>query len=320
MSDRLYYGPSHTVDVVGAVISGNDTNEKIAEELGVGERTVFNKVHDPRILGLIEKEDGSYEASEDARRLIQLQDRSVLEEPLRALAGVETVLERLEDEELTTEEVGRIISFESESGASTEQRFRDYGSIYAKWFDFLDLGEVADSPSGSKGPLTNERGANHPLVRSPKVIEGLRVIDEVETNEELVSRLGYSERETRKILRTCYALGLATPKAGQGFTITDSGRTVRSTSQGKQRELLRNALLDIPMVKAYCDRTPDGEFKNVDVMQKVSDDFSMGWSEETIKTRAKLIYNWLVFTGLAEEARQGYLTPTDKMPESVSAA
>lgn len=320
MSDRLYYAPSHTVDVVGAVISGNDTIEKLAEELGLGERTVINKVHDPRVLGLIEKDDESFEASEDARRLIQLQDRSVLDEPLRDLAGVETVLDRLEEEDLTTEDVGRIISFETESGASTPQRFRDYGSIYAKWFDFLNLGEVAGTPASAQGPLTNDRGSNYPLVRPPKVIEGLRLVDEVDTIEELASRLGYSEREASKILRTCYALGVATPKAGRGFKITDSGRTVRSTSQGKQRELLRKALLDIPMVEAHCERTPDSEFNSTEVMQEVSDDFSMGWSEETIQTRGNRLYRWLIFTGLAEEARHGYLTPTDKMPESVSAA
>jgi hypothetical protein len=318
MSDRLYYGPSHTVDVVGAVISGNDTIEKLAEQLDLGERTVINKVHDPRVLGLIEKEEESFEASDDARRLIQLQDRSVLEEPLRGLAGVDEVLEQLDGEELTTEEVGRIISFETESGASTPQRFRDYGSVYAKWLDFLDLGEVTDSSTGSDGPLTNDSGANHPLVRPPKVIDGLRNLDQVETADELANRLGCSKREANKIIRTCYALEVAKPKVGSGFTITDSGRTVLSTSQGKQRELLRNALLEIPMVEAYCERTMDGDYKNIEILREVSDDFNMGWGDETIRTRSKRIYRWVIYTKLAEETSRGHLEPTERMPSAAS--
>lgn len=320
MSDRLYYGPSHTVDVVGAVISGNDTIEKLADELDLGERTVINKVHDPRVLGLIEKEDGSFEASDDARRLIQLQDRSVLEEPLRDLAGVETVLDRLEDEDLTTEDVGRIISFETESGASTEERFRDYGSIYVRWFDFLDLGDVTEPTKGSQGPLANDQGASDPRVPPSKVIEGLRLIDEADSREELANRLGYSEKEIEKILTTCYALGLARRTTSRGFTTTESGRTVGSTSQGKQRELLRKALLDVPLVEAYCERVPDEEFNHVEIMQQVSDDYNMGWSERTVQTKAQRLSTWLTYTGLAEKSRQGYFTPADKMPESVSAA
>lgn len=319
MSDRLYYGPSHTLDVVGAIISGNDTREKLADELDLGERTVINKVHDPKILGLIEKEDGSFEFSKAARELIQLQKRSVLEEPFRALAGVETVLDRLEDEDLTTEDVGRIISFETESGASTEERFREYGRVYARWFDFLDLEEVADTPSGPRGPLDVEKGANCPKVRPSKLIEGLRMVDEIETTAELAERLGTSKKEAHKILSTCYALGLA-DSTGNRVTITESGTTVVSTSQGKQRELLRNALLELPLVEAYCERTPDGEFKNIDVMQQVSDDFSMGWSEGTVRNMSKRLYQWLIFTGLAEETGHGYLEPTDKMPESAAAA
>lgn len=319
MSDRLYYRPPHTVDVVGAVISGNDTIEKLAEEFGMGERTMVNKVHDPRVLGLIEKEEGSFEASENARRLIQLQDRSVLEGPFRELAGVEDVLDRLEDEELTTEDVGRIISFETESGASTAERFREYGNIYARWFDFLNLGDVDEPTSDSQGPLTNEVGASDPRVPPAKVIEGLRMIDEVDSREKLASRLGYSEKEVEKILTTAYGLGLAKRTTIEAFTTTESGRMVRSTSQGKQRELLRNALLDFPVVEAYCERTPDEEFNIVEIMQKVSDDFNMGWSDRTVKTKSRRLVPWLTYTDLAEKNRQGHLTPTDKMPVSGSA-
>ena len=59
---------------------------------------------------------------------------------------------------------------------------------------------------------------------------------------------------------------------------------------------------------------PSGEFKNKEVMQQVSEDYSLGWSEGMVRTRAKRLYQWLLFTQLAEEESQGVLVATDKMP------
>lgn len=311
---RLYYAPSHTIETLKAIISGNDTREKLADELGVTTNTVKNKVHDPRHLRLIEGENGSYTATDDARRLIQLEDEDVLESRFKELPGVEDVLEELEDGGITTEEVGRIISFETGSGASSAERFTEYGSVYARWIQYLDLGEVDDSTPEKNHPLVNERGANNPRVPPEKVIEALRYIDDVENCEEMADRLDYSDRYTQKILTTAYALDLARKERGGGFGITDSGRTVTTTSQGKQSEIIRDKLLEVPLVQAYCNRVPGGEFKNLEVMEQVSEEYSLGWSDGTIRTRAKRLYQWLLFTNLAEEKQQGILVPTEKMP------
>lgn len=139
-------------------------------------------------------------------------------------------------------------------------------------------------------------------------------MDEVDACEELADQLGHSERHTQKILTTAYALGVARADHGVTFTTTDIGNTVTSTSQGKQRELLRGKLLDVPFVQAYCNRVPDGEFKNKDVMQRVSEDYGLGWSEGTVETRSKRLYQWLIFTELTEERRRGVLEATEKMP------
>ena len=49
-------------------------------------------------------------------------------------------------------------------------------------------------------------------------------------------------------------------------------------------------------------------------MQQVSEDYSLGWSETTVETGAKRLYQWLLFTRLAEEESRGVLVATDKMP------
>lgn len=311
---RLYYPPDHTVDTIRAVIRGNNTVEQIAEELGIGENTAMNKIHDPLHLGLIEKDGDKYKATEEARRLVQLEDDEVLEGRFVKLPGVEDVVDRVENGGVTSEEIGRIISFETGSGAADAKRFKEYGRVYARWIHRLDLGEVDETPSNSRHPLENDRGANNPRVPPQKVIEALRVIDEVDNREELADRLGYSERYTQKILTTAYALGVARNERGSGFATTEIGRTVISTSEGKQRELLRDELLEIPLVQAYCNNVPSGEFKNKDVMKGVSEEYNLGWSDGTISTRAKRLYKWLIFTRLAEVKKRGVLEATEKMP------
>lgn len=51
-----------------------------------------------------------------------------------------------------------------------------------------------------------------------------------------------------------------------------------------------------------------------EVIEQVSKGYSMGWSERTIKTKARRLSTWLTFTELAEEQEAGILEVTKKMP------
>lgn len=309
---RLYYPPNHTVDTLKAVISGSQTTEQIAEDLDVSVRTVRNKLHDPLHLELIERDSDKYEATDEAQRLVQLQDDDVLEERFVDLPGVQDVLGQIENGEITVEELGRVISFETESGAADEETFRRYGRVYAKWFNYLELGDVAPTNFGPQHPLENDRGASDPRVRPQKVIEALRVLDKVDTRDALADRLGYSGKETEKTLSTAYVLNVATPD--DGFATTEVGRRVTSTSRGKQSELFRDKLLEMPLVQAYCNRIPNNEFSPAEVMVQVSEDYSMGWSERTVETKASRLSPWLTFAKLADEREDGAFVATEKIP------
>lgn len=308
---RLYYPPNHTVDTLKAVISGSQTTEQIAEDLDVGVRTVRNKLHDPLNLELIEWDGDKYEATDEARRLVQLEDDDVLEERFVDLPGVQDVLDKIENGGITVEELGRVISFETESGAADEETFRRYGRVYAKWIGYLELGNVATTNSGPQHPLENDRGASDPRVRPQKVIEALRLLDKVDTRDALADRLGYSEKEIEKTLSTAYALEVASPD--NGFATTEIGRRVTSTSRGKQSELFREKLLEIPLVQAYWNRIPNDEFTPAEVMEQVSEDYSMGWSERTIKTKASRLSPWLTFAELAVKREDGDFVATEKI-------
>lgn len=141
----------------------------------------------------------------------------------------------------------------------------------------------------------------------------LRVLDKVDTRGALADRLGYSEKETEKTLSTAYALEVACSDGN--FATTEAGRRVTSTSRGKQQRLFRDKLLEIPLVQAYCSRVPSGEFSTKEVMEQVSEEYSMGWSESTIGTKANRLSPWLTFTEMAEEEERGVLKATEKMPQ-----
>lgn len=87
-----------------------------------------------------------------------------------------------------------------------------------------------------------------------------------------------------------------------------------STSRGKQRELFLDKLLEMPLVRAYCNRVPSGEFEPTEVMEQVSGEYSMGWSEKTIQTKARRISLWLSFIELVYEREDVALETTEKMP------
>jgi hypothetical protein len=319
MTERLYYPPDHTQEVLREATSGASTVEDLADSLGYATRTVSNKVHDPVVLGLLGRDENELTVSEDARRVVQLEDTSPMEETFRELPGVSKILERIEDEQVDVEEIGRLMSFETSSNAAAESTFRNYGRVYAEWIDYLDLGNYSngvvatgeiDKVSETTEPLENPRGPNNPRVPPEKVFEILPLISRFNSREELQEHSDYSDRYTSKILTTCYGLGIAEPTRN-GPELTERGKELQQASVGQRRRILQEALLEIPLVQAYCERMPEGKFRNQDVMRQVSEDHLKGWSDSTIKTRAKRLYQWLLFTELAEEKDTGYLQPTD---------
>lgn len=313
---RLTHRPRHTEDVLKAIVSGSRSREQIAEKLDIGTRTAQNKLHDPRHLGLIQKtEADEYKATEDARRLIQLQERDVLIPQFKELPGVPKIIEEAENGGITTEQAGRLVSFETGSGAADEDTFREYGRVYSRWMEYLELGEITDPDQQKQHPLDNPNGANHPKVSPQKIIEALPLLDKVDSREELAEQLEHSEREAGKILTTAYALDLARREAG-GFSTNQIGREVTTSSRGNQQELLRERLLQLPFVEAYCARVPEGTFDPEDVMEQLSEDYTMGWNSTTVQTKSKRLAGWLTFCQLAERPQRGVLEPTEKMPRS----
>lgn len=317
--NRLYSPPDHTEEVLREVTSGAATIERLADRLGCTPETASNKVHDPVVLDMIERENNHLSVLDGARRVVQLQDRSPLETSFQKLPGVSEILAKIEDEPTDVEKIGRLISFETGPNAAAESTFRNYGRVYGEWIDYLGLGNYSDgvvfdgtidNTSTKSEPLENPQGPNNPRVPPEKVFEVLPLITQVDSREELQERMDYSNRYTNKILTTCYGLGIAEPTRN-GPQLTNRGSELQRASVGNRKRILKEALLEVPLVQAYCARIPDDEFRNRDIMGQVSEDYLKGWNKTTIQTRAKRLYSWLLFTGLVEEQTTGYLVPTD---------
>ncbi|WP_459190807.1 AAA-associated domain-containing protein [Halosimplex sp. J119] len=311
---RLFRRPKHTEDVLGEITSGASTTDEVAEGLGNSRKTAMNKIHDGVILGLVNREDGHLSVTEDSRRVVQLQDLTPLREAFEELPGVSKLLNQIQDDSMTFEEAGRLISFETKSGAAAEDTFRSYGSVYAHWISYLDLGTrsdgvLASSPeqvSVETEPLENPRGANCPRVAPEKVFELLPRISRADSREDLEASTEMSTKTVEKTLSTCYALGIA-DYTRTGPVVTDRGRELQQSSIGNRKSILAEELLQIPLVQAFCEEAPDGGFSAETVMNRVSETHLKGWSEVTVQTRANRLVPWLTYTEIAEDETQGEL-------------
>lgn len=318
---RLYNRPPQTMETLKAILAGASTVEDLSEELEIGRTGVYNRLHDPKILGVVRKDDGEYTLTNIAKRVVQLEDETALKDPFLDLPGIDEIQARLEESsEVPFEKIGRVIAFKTDSNATDEETFVTYGRVYAHWFDYLDLGyvggsslykEKSDVEPSRNHPLDSPQGVNSPTCRPKKVFEALDYADKVNSKKEMSDALDYGMSTTGNILSTCYSLDVLEKKPGRKFRITDLGNELRVASKGNQEKLLRDQLLKLPLVQAFCNRIPEEEFSVHEVMEEVSDDYRLGWNETTIQSKAKRLYRWLIFTGLVEEVSQGSLVSTD---------
>lgn len=325
MSDpRLYYDPEVTKNVLRHVFKGSTTNEDLAEKLGCAERTVYNKVHDPKVLGFLKKEDGEYVITdkEELMGLFQLDKRDALKKRFKDLPGVEEVNDKLNGGSLSFTEVGRLVAYYTDSEAIDEDAFQSYGRVYSNWFDYLGMGDAANKtlyrnkPPGieKKSASRKKDGLSYPRVRPEKVFDALSLIQEgAGEKSDLASYFDFSERQAAKLLSTCYTLGLA--ERNHGVELTNLGNRVEDAPEPEQKRLIRNALLDLKMIKLYCELSPNKPFKNKDVMRRVGEELGRDWSDSTVQTKSKRIYRWLVYSELFKEVKRGTLVPSTEVDD-----
>lgn len=316
---RLYNSPPVTESVLRCIVGDATTQEELAEELNCTEKTVFNQVHDPVHLGLLESDNGEYRITDedDVLRLLQLEDRSVLEPRFVSMPGVEEVQEELNGGRLSFKRIGQLVSYHTDSKALADETLRHYGRTYAKWFQYLSMGYAGNDMLYSEKPADFEQlaqyrpkaaGSGYPKVRPEKVFAALKLVNDggVSGGGELADYFDFSGRFGGKVLSTCYALGLAERQDGR-VVITDYGRQILRSSGDERRELVRGALLEIELVKVYYDLAPDEAFSNRELMRSVGEELGRGWSKGTVETKAKRLYRWLVYSGLFKEVGQGRL-------------
>lgn len=318
---RLYYGPKNTIRVLRHVIKGAASNEELAEEMDLSERTIHNRVHDPAALGLIDRSQSEYKITnkQDVLKLFQLEDKTVLESRFLELPGVEEIRDELNGGRISFERIGRLISFHTNSEAIEKETFVTYGRVYADWFGYLQLGFAyngtlyserppeAELEEPSRGPKT--AGSGHPKVRPEKVFNALPLFKQgVSDKSDISEKFDFSERYAGKLISTCYSLGLIEREGGT-IVLTNFGERVLKANDEKRRELIRKALLDVDLIEQYRQIAPNQEFQNKEVMKKVGDELGKGWSDGTVQTKAKRLYSWLTYSGLFIERKRGWLFP-----------
>lgn len=318
---RLYAGPEDTKAVLRHVIKGAKTQEELAKRLGCADRTVYNKIHDPKILGFLKSEDGEYVITdkEELMGLFQLDKREVLKKRFKQLPGVEEVNDKLNGGSMSFVEVGRLIAYYTDSEAIDEDAFVTYGRVYSNWFDYLGMGDAANQtlyrnkPPGVTKTKTKPKrggsGSSYPRVRPEVIFNALPKIEGgVSGRSELAAIHNVTEHRASKILSTCYDLNLA-EKTDQ-VNLTPRGEKVLDAEEKDRRELIRSALLELEIIQTYCDLAPSTRFKNQELMFDVADELGRDWTDNTIETKSKRCYQWLIYSGLFREVKRGTLVPT----------
>jgi hypothetical protein len=317
---RLYSSPDVTESVLRYVVKGKDTRKELAEELNCSKKTIYNKIHDPRILGFLEKKDDHYVISDkdELMGFFQLNKRDVLKKRFNDLPGVSEVDDKLNGGSMSFIDVGRLIAYYTDSEAIDEDAFKTYGRVYANWFDYLGMGDASNStlyrniPPNIKKKGKSEQNLSSPKVKPEKVFEALQIIDGgLVGRVEIASHFGFSERQAGKLLSTCYGLGLA--ERDQKIKLTHFGKRVNQAGEEERKRLIRESLLDIELIKTYCELSPDGPFKNQELMAKVGEALDKDWNETTIQTKAKRVYQWLIYSGLFIEVKRGTLVPGSEL-------
>ena len=84
-------------------------------------------------------------------------------------------------------------------------------------------------------------------------------------------------------------------------------KRVTTIQRWQPKKILSEELLQIPLVQAFCEEAPDGEFSAEAVMNRVSETHLKGWSEVTVQTRANRLIPWLAYTEIAEDEDHGEL-------------
>ncbi|WP_135304518.1 AAA-associated domain-containing protein [Haloarcula amylovorans] len=118
----------------------------------------------------------------------------------------------------------------------------------------------------------------------------------------------FSENHVNKLLSTLYSLNLA--YRNSTVKLTDLGERVKDAPEEERKKLIRDSLLDLTLVKKYCELAPEGPFKNQELMGQVGRSLDRDWSETTRSTNAKRIYQWLLYSELFREVKRGTLAPT----------
>lgn len=328
MGSRLYHGPGTTEKFLEAIFDGAATIDDLKNRFNTSRSTVFNGLHDLRCLGLVIVEDDVVVPTTAGGRFYRLNDLEPVRDIFIDLAGVDQLLEQIEDDEITYTAAGRLIGFATGSDTTKESTFKSYGRTYANWIEFLSLGyrggqhisaePVARPKSANNNLARRTDGPSYPTVWPNQVFTNLDSISDASSYENLVSQNDFSERTAQKIVGTAVGVKLV----GRGtrdewYVLTERGETFLSADKESEtrRQLVRDGVLTMAIPCAYCNRIPDEQFHKQQPMNKINDDFDLNLSESTIKLRTKRLVPWLSYAQLIKKVDQSEYQGTDQLEE-----
>lgn len=230
-------------------------------------------------------------------------------EKSEVLKFVITLLE--EKKSLSTEDIGRRISFQFHKNWSSSVSYRSYGRFCADIISFAGFGYY------KRGLLTNEEGKNIkmngikiplPDVSANKIMTILtNNFGKKKTVDDFSGSMGTVNSRMVSELNVCVALGFLL-KEHDGYSLTSSGKQLADPHQiiTKKRKIFNNALLNSPyknLVLKIIDM--DKEMLNLDIGEILAKELDKDWSVSTKTSFAKKFQSWLTYSGILIQLKRG---------------
>jgi hypothetical protein len=259
--------------------------------------TIYNLLHELRILGLIQTERGQLSVDPDAVAAYKkgtldalIKDRVWEKNALvRDVLNLISINGSVDIKQLTDFIRSRFPVLEV-----SEEIWRDYASLFIRWLRSVDLvhsKQVIDERSRAAGTLRSVVASTEQYLPKAYVRQIINVIDSI-----FQGRVTRKEQLNNRLVKDVELLGLVFINSDTDeVSLTILGQEF-ARNELMRPSVFRDFLLTLPYMPKYLDLVESGNISHTDVLKLAVEDTV--FSEETWRWHSKILANWLEFSGL----------------------
>ncbi len=135
----LFLGPEENISILKTLFSSRKTSPgKLAEAAGKSKGTIYNALHDLKLLNLINED---MQIEEEAKNIVYNRDKKkTLKELFLSIEGnAEAIKEVKKEDRRDPSKIGEVFCFHTNARATEPSSKKQIGRIYLRWLNKLGL-------------------------------------------------------------------------------------------------------------------------------------------------------------------------------------